>query len=592
MQYHKFPIAIILITIIYSITVNIFQLHFVFRNYVPVIMVSITIAVTPILLAHVFSNLLLKKKSAYTVAIGFVVSLYYLLEFFLGTYFILRLLRLDFYFFWFNKEVALKTISLIDINYLYGILLLFFWFFLFLFAIVSVLVRPENNGRDLGPLKFILMIGLIVLVIRYGFVSTFASDTLRSSSSAKRMYTKLFFEALKANKEQLPDITEKSDNNLFFVQLESLNALLVNETNAPGLMKIAQDGVLFNNVQGASIHTIRGQEAILCPILTSPNENLSMMNIDHTKLVCLPKIMKQLGYTTIYMQGFDLNFANAKNFMRDIGFDEVYSDELMQSEDQKVAWGYRDDVFIKRVFEFLEKRKGEKLFVYFILENANHFPFFKATPKEYPEFVDKVPFKTPKTYEQGIANTTYIQDALLLDMYNRYFISNYSDNTDLLIMGDHSWPVGRHESNIYNENMAYQENFVTSLVFVPAKNRIGTFVNQKKVDHLVSQLDIAPTIFELNGVNKVKSVGVSFLRELKSNSAQNPAQGDRCFFSVQPYSDKYIVVIKENIKYIFNDRKDTVTKFNLKTDPEELYPTIAESKEGLDLLKHCLEKHL
>src|SRR4030095_10039629 len=140
-------------------------------------------------------------------------------------------------------------------------------------------------------------------------------------------------------------------------------------------------------------------------------------------LSCLPKLLKAAGYRTLYFQSFaDLNYTNNEAFLRGIGFEEVHSGSIMKPGDPLLKWGYAEDVFYQRVFSYLERFKGEKLFVYILTCSTNHYPFYDDEKRRaYPQFTTKVPHPEPKNDRQRVSNTTWIQDYFFGEMYDALF---------------------------------------------------------------------------------------------------------------------------------------------------------------------------
>jgi hypothetical protein len=191
---------------------------------------------------------------------------------------------------------------------------------------------------------------------------------------------------------------------------------------------------------------------------------------------------------------------------------------------------------------------------------------------------------------ERIANGTYLQDYFFGRMYDEFFSPQYAKNSHLLVFGDHSFPIEIHPGNRYNLNGAFQENFVTSMAFLPAEQvvtregyRVGTAVAS-----LRSLLDIVPTVLETYGVRQNNYYGKSFFKDLvvAGDSGSDP----RCVVSVQPYSGGTIAVINYPMKYMYGLRTGMLTVFDLAHDPTEMSPRRAGQikAEDLNVLEDCL----
>ncbi|MDQ3098327.1 MAG: sulfatase-like hydrolase/transferase [bacterium] len=396
------------------------------------------------------------------------------------------------------------------------------------------------------------------------------------------------------NYSQIKQLVTPSDN-IFMIHLESYNAEFSNEKISPNLINIAKtQGIFFPRIQASAVLTIRSQEVLLCGILPSLGQNLSKGNTLTRDLRCIPKILKENGYKTMYFKSHsNLEFANTANFMKNIGFDEIHSKDIMKSTDRELSWGYPEDIFYARVFEYLKKHQQEKIFAYIAVSSTNHFPFYNDEKKiAFPQFANLIPYPNPITTREKIADTTYIQDNFFGKMFTELFKPTFGNNSHLVVYGDHSWPIEIHPGNKFNENEAYQENFVSSFGIVPATSKSKQFAMGKVVSNLYSHLDIPLTILDLAGIHGYQLSGHSFFNELTTNSTEI-TRNSHCLVSVQPFADKYIATVQYPIKLIYNTTKNTVTEYNIQEDPHEKKSTEEHIiKEGdIISLQNCLQEN-
>ena len=506
----------------------------------------------------------------------------------------------DFSYFWFNRGAAFETLTALgwNVGYVLPSLTLALWL-----HYRGLLQRyeglPEKSClRALGSLNrqpliaFIagcgIMTGLAVGVDNE--LKTFIRGLLKTPSAASKIYTSFYDEAVRRNKSNaIAAIRAGDQRNLILLHLESLNADLVNRLYTPNLLQIAEaHGVFFPRMQSASVLTIREQETLLCGLLPALRENIAMSRSRSAGLVCLPRILKNNGYRTLYFQSYpNLTFANRDMFMREIGFDELHSEDIMKPGDQLLRWGYADDIFYQRVFEFLATLKEQKFLAYIGAHATNHYPFYDEQQKNaYPELRAHVPFPNAARQKEKMANSTYLQDQFFGAMYRDRFVKKFAADTDMVVFGDHSWPTGVQPGNEYNENWAYQDNFVTAMAILPATKHLGGFRIGKKVEQLRGHLDLVPTLLEAYGIANFSSFGKSFLKDATENSAAY----DRCLVSVQPFGGGYIAVVDYPIKYIYQLSDESLTTYDLQKDPRESAPSNRRpiDKAGLRVLEDCL----
>lgn len=307
-------------------------------------------------------------------------------------------------------------------------------------------------------------------------------------------------------------------------------------------------------------------------------------------LVCLPRILKQEGFRTLYFHSYpSLKFYNLDVFMKSIGFDELHAADIMRPEDTILSWGYPEDVFYQRVFEYLEKYRGQKIFAYIAANTSNHFPFYDDEKRRaFPQFARTVPFPEASNLKERVANTTFLQDRFFGDLYRRFVQEGYSKDSHMVVFGDHSWPIGVHAGNVHSENQAFQENFMSALAIIPAELDRRRYRAGTQIDHVYSYLDLLPAVLDLYGISNFRYYGHSFLTDL---SNQSPNRSERCVVAVQPFGGGYIAVVEYPRKYIFKLADNTMTSYDLSRDPDEAHPLgikNADDRESLGVLDSCL----
>jgi hypothetical protein len=529
-------------------------------------------------------------------------SLYYVVNILLLVHRSARGFPFDFYLFWYNWRDAISTLQALSDDFhiiATSLLLVIFANYQGLMIVLSVPftaspVRSFWTSRVVASVCVIATQTLVGSDVLSGF-----RPLLATKSQAEHLYNKYYYQSIDLNKNnhlEIVSASARANESLFVVHLESLNAKLVTPETTPSLLRISKGrGVLLPSIQSASMLTIRGQEAILCSTLPTLVWNLASSSALSNGLVCLPRILKHLGYRTMFFHSFaDLNSANTDLFMKWIGFDERHSTDIMKPGDKLLRWGWAEDVFFRRISEYLEGFRNDKLFVYIAVHSTNHYPFYNDEKTlAYPEQVARIPYRSPKTLKERLANSTFLQDHFFGEMYDGWFDRVFAEHSHMLVIGDHSWPIGIHAGNESNDHGAFQENFVTSMAFIPARRTANrSFRVGSRVSALYSQLDVLPTILNIYGINGLHYFGRSFLSDLiKPN---NQISSSRCLVSVQPFSGKQIVTIRYPIKLIYDLGRNTIARYDLEHDPDELLPAAQSliDEEGLQMLDDCLRSGL
>lgn len=370
-------------------------------------------------------------------------------------------------------------------------------------------------------------------------------------------------------------------DNIIILQLESLNSRIVSTSVTPNFLDIARQGFYFSNFYANSPQTIFGQENILCGLPTSFELNLVQTEADKRTL-CLPFVFKSLGYDALFAKTFDLNFTSTGDFMSNIGFGRVMADSLMRPDDPRYDWGWREDVFYQRFFEYVKDRPRSKNFWMLEIGPTNHWPF--DIPEDLaPELEKKLPFPDPKNWQEKISNTSFVQDHYLGLAYQKIQEFFPEKNWTLLITSDHAWPLAQHDNNFFNQKMSFQENFSSPLAVVFGPEEAFA---PREVKEPFSLMDIMPSLLELSGIELKHSLpGTSFIPRSSGQPNLKNVQ-----LLVQPYSERYINILNLPRKLQYNADSRSLYEFNLDADPQEKNPRLAsrDPEEIISLLKELL----
>ncbi|NCP17476.1 sulfatase-like hydrolase/transferase [Candidatus Kuenenbacteria bacterium] len=414
------------------------------------------------------------------------------------------------------------------------------------------------------------------------------------------------------NKANLPSYLD----NIIILHLESVNKHLVSRQHTPNFLDISSQGVFFPNFYGNSVQTILAQENILCSLPSSFNFNLVQTGKSR-KVLCLPEILKKIGYRSFFYESDNsINFASTGDFMKDLLFDYIYAgDDFMPPASPLYKWGYREDVYYHEVFKHLQQRKQEKLnFLYIAVSSTNHTPF--DIPLEYQNMV---PYKDPKTFEQRISDTMFLQDKHLLVAWQEIDKMFPQKNYILIILGDHGYPAGIHSAHIFNAVGSSQENFFAPAIIILGRQKE---YQNKIIQTKFSQMDILPSILSLfklglpvtqfsqnffaqhqkNALDEVGSTnrsvavgglippasdtfGAGFAQEEGIKTRKNTKT-----ILIQPYSNQYINIIDNHLKYKYDSKNKLFILYDLLQDPDEKNGQIIgqNDEDNLNIIKQLI----
>jgi hypothetical protein len=516
---------------------------------------------------------------------------------FLLLYKAVRKMDFDFYFFWYNLPDALPAMwKLFAPWFLIIAISIAVFVFLQIAALSPVLNAAGKSARKVG--FYLAAIVLLSPICQFATIDTIRGSTAGflytsffSDRTLRNDYRERFKKHIALREANPPKLTGSVDLSLmgdviFFIKQESLDGLLVGPKITPQLLRAARDGILFDKQYGNSIQSIRGYACILCGAPPSMTEALADLYpaSELKKLNCLPQIFKALGFHTYYFFGGSRN-PRIKHFAESIGFEKVLADEIVQPGDLKFDWGYREDVYFTRVHEYLQKlHTKDKLFIFIDTGATNHDPFEVLDDK----ILDKIPFPLHKTFEEHLANTTFVQDAYFGQFYD-LFRKYYGAKGSLFAVSDHAWPFPVHKLNMYNERGAYEENFLISMLFVPPETKKNDFAAGSIVTQRFSQMDIAPTIFDLIGLKQNYMLGESFAPWLLASPNLSKSAPKKIKISIQPYGGGFISAILYPNKYLFDALNRKVQIFDLEKDPTEQSPVIHDAGKYEHLIREFFQ---
>jgi hypothetical protein len=123
------------------------------------------------------------------------------------------------------------------------------------------------------------------------------------------------------------------------------------------LDRIAQENVVFRSFVSHQRQTNRGEYAILCgdyPKLIVDEPKMTEL-LQSKSLVCLPNVLRDAGYETVYLQSAPLGFMSKDLFMPKIGFSQVYGDSWFRKAYARNQWGIDDRAYFEQSLEMVHR---------------------------------------------------------------------------------------------------------------------------------------------------------------------------------------------------------------------------------------------
>ena len=236
---------------------------------------------------------------------------------------------------------------------------------------------------------------------------------------------------------------------------------------APNLDSLAAQGVFFSNCYAGSFRTDRGIVCALNGHPGLPSESIMKMPNKSRNLPSLAKKFVEMGYSTDFFYGGDINFTNMQSYLWSNGYQSITADtDFSVAERQTNAWGVNDDITFSALLEKLKNRE----------DSLWHTTFLTLSSHE--------PFKVPSNrFEDDICNSFAYTDSCIGAFVDSLKQTALWENTLLVLMPDHGFCYPR--TGFKSAPHAHH---------IPVIWTGGAVKQPAKIDKLMNQTDVAATL--------------------------------------------------------------------------------------------------
>jgi phosphoglycerol transferase MdoB-like AlkP superfamily enzyme len=279
--------------------------------------------------------------------------------------------------------------------------------------------------------------------------------------------------------------------NVLLVVLESVSGIHVERFAAahgrsavaamPNLDALAARGLAYDRFFALQRKTNRGLYAILCGELPNLAGGLPKMSAypevgGHR---CLPRILRDAGFQTAFVQSAPLGFMLKGQFMPRAGFERVHGREWFDRAYARSVWGVDDRAFFERSVEMIEQLDaGDAPWFLTLLNVGTHHPYV------LPEDFDP---DEPSRFLRALA---YL-DSALGDFVDRLAEGGVFDDTLVMIVSDESMGIPGLFVDPWDK--AVSQNWGLLAVLAPA-------VVPARIDAAFSQIDVPLSILDALGL--------------------------------------------------------------------------------------------
>jgi len=276
----------------------------------------------------------------------------------------------------------------------------------------------------------------------------------------------------------------KKDVNIVYITVESLSADFLGVFGntaglTPELDKLAKQGLLFTNLYATGTRSVRGLEALTLAIPPTPGQSI-VRRPKNAGLENLGEELKENGWTPYWIYGGYGFFDNMNAFFGANGYkvvDRTDANTQGISISAENIWGIADEDLFSLVIANLDSEyaKGKPFFAH-VMTTSNHRPF------TFPENRIDLP---QKRRESAVKYT----DWALGDFIARASSKPWFKNTLFVIVADHS------------AKAAGKTDLPPSRYHIPMIWYAPGLIKPGKIDRLMSQIDVAPTLLGWLGIN-------------------------------------------------------------------------------------------
>jgi arylsulfatase A-like enzyme len=396
----------------------------------------------------------------------------------------------------------------------------------------------------------------------------------------------------------------------------------------PAMDKMAEGGAYFKNTFVTTSLCSPSRASILTGQYSHVHTIVDNVAGEPDGLVFFPQYLQKNGYQTSFFGKWHMGDDDDRPRP---GFDHwesfrgqgIYYNPKLNINGKQVQYkdsAYITDLLTQHAVDWMNNRDKNKPFFLYLSHKAVHSPL--APAKRHKGMYKNLKYEKPVTYwqtqneeykklkwpewvkqqryswhgvdymyhnhndidsmVQAYCETLMAVDESIESVISYLKANGLENNTMVIYMGDNGFSWGEH--GLIDKRHFYEESVkVPFLVYAP-----GLFKGGQKIDRMVQNIDIAPTVLELAGLKKPAYMpGKSFVQLLKGDSTQ---WRNKIFYEYFweydfPMTPTVFGVRTDKYKYIrYHGIWDQNELYDLENDPNEMNNLI-ENPQYAELVK-------
>lgn len=269
--------------------------------------------------------------------------------------------------------------------------------------------------------------------------------------------------------------------NVILVSVESLGAEFLGAHGdsrglTPHLDRLARESLWFSNVYATGNRTVRGLEALALALPPTPGQSI-VRRPHNGKLFSLGSVFEDKGYAVLFAYGGYGYFDNMNAFFDANDYRVLDRRSIPASRVEfSNVWGVADEHLFDQVIDEIDREKaahpGRPVFAH-VMTTSNHRPY------TYPAGRIDIPSHSGR--EGAVKYTDYALGRLIERARERPWF----DDTMFVITADHG------ASARGTTRIPVDKYRIPVIIYAPKH------VTPRRVDRLMSQIDVAPTLLGL-----------------------------------------------------------------------------------------------
>lgn len=413
---------------------------------------------------------------------------------------------------------------------------------------------------------------------------------------------------------------ESTRPNFVFILIDDLRADMFGFQGhpfieTPRIDQLAEEGICFNNAFVTTSLCSPSRASFMTGMYMHHHHVVDNNNLMKKGTVIFPQVLQKAGYETAFVgkwhmggssdeprEGFDhwVSFRGQGTYFPRNNFMNVNGRQVPRN-------GYMTYELTNYATDWLDHQDADKPFLLYLSHKGVHGPF-RPAPRHLDRYQDKeqeLPESmadTPENYKgkpmwvknqrnswHGVDHPYHSQYAESIDEMKKHYAEmmisidesvkgimsslkskGLDKNTVVIFTSDGGFLWGEH--GLIDKRCAYEESIhIPFLVWAPE-----LFESGRKVDQLIANIDVAPTLLELAGVKVPEHMdGISFASTLK-NQQQAGQVRDSLLYEYYwefnfPQTPTTFALRKDRYKLIqYHGFWDTDELYDLEKDPLEM----------------------